>query len=89
MFLQIKEDLSFSVVPANENQSLRFFVLFVRLSDKLLEDVARPWRESPGKSKSSLAKARVCNWLTIVPMDGVTLTLTILKETSSANKTKI
>ena len=70
-FFEGKRDCSL----VSENQLFKLIVLFVRSSEGRLVNAARPWQQSPGMSKSSLANARAFNWLIIVPADGVILTL--------------
>ena len=45
----------------SENQRFQLIVLFVRLSDRRLVNAARPWRQSPGRSRGWLANARGCD----------------------------
>ena len=84
-FLEGKRDCGL----VSENQLFKLIVFFVRSLEGRLVNAARPIRQSPGMSKSSLANARAFNWLIIVSTGGVTLTLMTWKEISFAHKTNV
>lgn len=52
-------NVAYACLSASENKPFKFLFSFVRLLDEPPVNATRAWHESPGMSKSSLAKAHV------------------------------